>query len=157
MTSLTPHPPQQGQVMECRFRRGPKCRFLLLRARGWLVAVFYSLEIAIWSLCSGCTHNLKCVQFVFKPPLSHRINVERAVVFYAMIHLSIDFGHISDSIPCAVAGALLHSFHCRVSQKEGFQKPAARALVLASRESFASWCTHVFKALDGAIGMVPNR
>ena len=54
------------------------------------------------------------------------------LLFYAMIRLSIDFGHILDSTPCTGAAARIHSLHCRISHKAGFQQPAAHTMVFAS-------------------------
>ena len=110
---------------------------ILLRAKGRPFSVV--LGITVRGMCSGCTGKPSCRQFVFKPPLNHCKNGCMELLFYERIHLSIDFGHVPDCIPCAVAGALLCGLHCRVSLKAGFQKPVACAVVLASCQVFASW------------------
>ena len=56
----------------------------------------------------GARANPKCVQLVFKSSLNHRIKFWSCVscnAFHAMIHLSIEFGHVSDSTSCTVAAA----------------------------------------------------
>ena len=79
------------------------------------------------------------------------------LLFYAKIHLSIDFGHVSDSIRSAVAGALLRGLQCQVSRKQAF-KNLSPALSCWDLDFFLRpGVAKSPKESDGATGMVPNR
>ena len=101
----------------------------LLRAKPWLFSI--AVKIAVRCLCSGCMSKLKCVQFVFKTPSESSYN-RSELLFYAMSHLTIDFGHVSGSTPCVIAAwcAALR-FNCTVGS---IVKQAFKNLL------FALWC-----------------
>ena len=125
----------------------------------------------VWSSQSWCFARPKiglwaCVQWVPKQPQMRAVRVQNLpaslykhseLLFYATIHISSDFGHVSNSNHSAVAAALLCSWRCTGRLRRfRFSETVARAVVLASRQPCASWCASARKESDGAIGVVPN-
>ena len=107
----------------------------------------------VWSSQSWCFARPKiglwaCVQWVPKQPQMRAVRVQNLpaslykhseLLFYATIHISSDFGHVSNSSHSAVAAALLCSWRCtgRLRSRIRFSETVARAVVLACRQPFA--------------------
>ena len=96
-------------------------------AKGGLVGVCAVGSQAITNACSSCS-NLPVSLYKYSE-----------LSFYATIHISSDFGHVSNSNHSAVAAALLCSWRCtgRLRSRIRVSETVARAVVLACRQPFA--------------------
>ena len=95
--------------------------------------VFCSVEHGLVGMCVvGAQATTNACSSCLKPPAAPYKHSE--LLFYATIHISSDFGHVSNSSHSAVAAALLCSWRCTAicEAESDFQK-----------QLLALWCLHL--------------
>ena len=108
--------------------------------------VFCSAKDRLMGVCAvGAQATTNACSSCLKPPASLYKHSE--LLFYATIHISSDFGHVSNSSHSAVAAALLCSWRCtgRLRSRSGFQK-----------QLLALWCLHVGSLLHTDVAQPPR-